>query len=245
MDATPSLPDLLDEIPDPRRAEGKRHPLPAVLSLLVLAMLAGMRGLQGIVDFGRNLPRTSSPPSALRDPRRSPRARSRRSFGRSTSTPSRRRQPMAPGPGRPARLDGDRHRRQEPSRHRGRTTARRPPRGRLRARSPGRPGPAASRQQDQRAQGGAGAAGVVAHRRGRSSPPTRCSPTRISAGTSARPRGITSWPSRTTNRRCCKTSRPPSPPTRRVPPYQQRRRDAARTRATAAARGTAGASAAR
>ena len=56
MDATPSLIELLKEIPDPRRAEGKRHPLPAVLSLLVLAMMAGMRGLQGVFDFGRNLP---------------------------------------------------------------------------------------------------------------------------------------------------------------------------------------------
>jgi hypothetical protein len=55
MDATPSLCDLLQQVPDPRRAEGKRHPLPAVLSLLVLALLAGMRGLQGVVDFGRNL----------------------------------------------------------------------------------------------------------------------------------------------------------------------------------------------
>lgn len=55
MDATLSLPDLLAEIPDPRRAEGKRHPLPAVLSLLVLATMAGMRGLQGVVEFGRNL----------------------------------------------------------------------------------------------------------------------------------------------------------------------------------------------
>lgn len=56
MDATLSLPELLEEIPDPRRAEGKRHPLPAVLSLLALATMAGMRGLQGVVDFGRNLP---------------------------------------------------------------------------------------------------------------------------------------------------------------------------------------------
>jgi DDE_Tnp_1-associated/Transposase DDE domain len=55
MDVTLRLPDLLEEIPDPRRAEGKRHPLPAVLSLLVLATMAGMRGLQGVVDFGRNL----------------------------------------------------------------------------------------------------------------------------------------------------------------------------------------------
>jgi DDE_Tnp_1-associated/Transposase DDE domain len=56
MDATPSLFDLLGQVPDPRRAEGKRHPLAAVLSLLVLATLAGMRGLQGVVDFGRNRP---------------------------------------------------------------------------------------------------------------------------------------------------------------------------------------------
>jgi hypothetical protein len=56
MDATPTLFDLLGQVPDPRRAEGKRHPLAAVLSLLVLAMMAGMRGLQGVVDFGRNLP---------------------------------------------------------------------------------------------------------------------------------------------------------------------------------------------
>lgn len=56
MDATPSLVELLGRVPDPRRAEGKRHPLAAVLSLLVLAMLAGMRGLQGVVEFGRNLP---------------------------------------------------------------------------------------------------------------------------------------------------------------------------------------------
>jgi hypothetical protein len=56
MDATPSLFDSLCQIPDPRRAQGKRHPLPAVLSLLVLSLLAGMRGLQGVVEFGRNLP---------------------------------------------------------------------------------------------------------------------------------------------------------------------------------------------
>jgi DDE_Tnp_1-associated/Transposase DDE domain len=56
MDVPPSLYDLLGMVPDSRRAEGKRHPLPAVLSLVVLAMMAGMRGLQGVVDFGRNLP---------------------------------------------------------------------------------------------------------------------------------------------------------------------------------------------
>jgi DDE_Tnp_1-associated/Transposase DDE domain len=56
MDAPSTLVEFLRQIPDPRRAEGKRHPLAAVLSLLVLAMMAGMRGLQGVVDFGRNLP---------------------------------------------------------------------------------------------------------------------------------------------------------------------------------------------
>jgi hypothetical protein len=56
MDAIFGLPDLLETVPDPRRAEGKRHPLRAVLSLVVLATMAGMRGLQGVVDFGRNLP---------------------------------------------------------------------------------------------------------------------------------------------------------------------------------------------
>jgi hypothetical protein len=56
MDAIFGLPDLLETIPDPRRAEGKRHPLRAVLSRVVLATMAGMRGLQGVVDFGRNLP---------------------------------------------------------------------------------------------------------------------------------------------------------------------------------------------
>ena len=38
MDASPPLLDLLSQVPDPRRAEGKRHPLPGVLSLLVLAV---------------------------------------------------------------------------------------------------------------------------------------------------------------------------------------------------------------
>jgi hypothetical protein len=56
MDAPANLVVLLQQIPDPRRREGRRHPLPAVLSLLVLAMMAGMRGLQGVVEFGRNLP---------------------------------------------------------------------------------------------------------------------------------------------------------------------------------------------
>jgi predicted transposase YbfD/YdcC len=70
-----------------------------------------------------------------------------------------------------------------------------------------------------------------------SSRPTRCSPTRTSAAKSAEPTGITSWPSKRTNRHCFATSKPFSPPTRPFPPYQQRQRDAARTRATSINKG--------
>ena len=53
IDASPRLLDLLSQVPNPRRAEGKRHPLPAVLSLLVLVMMAGLRRLQGVVDCSK------------------------------------------------------------------------------------------------------------------------------------------------------------------------------------------------
>lgn len=48
-----SLLDVLAEIPDPRSRHGKRHPLPAILSLTVLAMLSGCRGYEAIAQFGR------------------------------------------------------------------------------------------------------------------------------------------------------------------------------------------------
>ena len=35
------------------RAQGKRHPLPALLSLAVVAMLAGMTSYEAIVDYGK------------------------------------------------------------------------------------------------------------------------------------------------------------------------------------------------
>lgn len=69
MDAKLCLFDLLKTVPDPRRAEGKRHPLPAVLALMVLALMAGMRGLQGVVDFGRNLPADVVAALGFRHPR--------------------------------------------------------------------------------------------------------------------------------------------------------------------------------
>ena len=42
MDAQASLMELLERIHDPRGAKGKRLPLPALLGLAVVAMLAGI-----------------------------------------------------------------------------------------------------------------------------------------------------------------------------------------------------------
>jgi hypothetical protein len=42
------------EVPDPRGAKGKRHPLPAVLTLAAVAMLSGARSLYAIAQFGRD-----------------------------------------------------------------------------------------------------------------------------------------------------------------------------------------------
>ncbi len=51
--AGPSLMELLATIPDPRKPRGRIHPLPAVLSLTVVALLAGMKSLEAIAQFGR------------------------------------------------------------------------------------------------------------------------------------------------------------------------------------------------
>jgi DDE family transposase len=57
MDA-PAVPASLWEVfaalPDPRDARGRRHPLPALLSLTAVALLAGMRGLEAIAQFARD-----------------------------------------------------------------------------------------------------------------------------------------------------------------------------------------------
>jgi DDE_Tnp_1-associated/Transposase DDE domain len=53
MEATASLMELLEDIPDPRSARGKRHPLPALLGLAVVAMLAGMTSYEAIVQYGK------------------------------------------------------------------------------------------------------------------------------------------------------------------------------------------------
>ena len=49
-----ALVDVLAEIPDPRSRHGRRHPLPAVLGLVVFAVLLGRRGPDAIAQLGRD-----------------------------------------------------------------------------------------------------------------------------------------------------------------------------------------------
>lgn len=48
-----SLPDALAEVPDPRSPQGRRHPLPAILTLAVCAMLSGARSIYAVYQWGR------------------------------------------------------------------------------------------------------------------------------------------------------------------------------------------------
>ena len=45
--------DMLADVPDFRKCRGKRHPLRAVLGLIVIAMMAGYRTYSAIADYGR------------------------------------------------------------------------------------------------------------------------------------------------------------------------------------------------
>lgn len=54
MSTPVSLLDALAQVADPRSRHGRRHPLPAILSLAVLAMLSGAKSLQAIAQFGRD-----------------------------------------------------------------------------------------------------------------------------------------------------------------------------------------------
>lgn len=54
MKDTLSLYDVFAQIHDPRSVHGKRHPLPALLTLVTVAMLSGARSLQAIAQFGRD-----------------------------------------------------------------------------------------------------------------------------------------------------------------------------------------------
>jgi DDE_Tnp_1-associated/Transposase DDE domain len=49
-----SLVEVLASIPDPRARKGRIHPLTAILSLTVVALLAGMKSLEAIAQFGRD-----------------------------------------------------------------------------------------------------------------------------------------------------------------------------------------------
>jgi Domain of unknown function (DUF4338)/DDE_Tnp_1-associated len=50
-----SLPSFFSEIPDPRRAQGRRHRLSTVLGLAAGAVLCGMRGYRAISDWAQSL----------------------------------------------------------------------------------------------------------------------------------------------------------------------------------------------
>jgi hypothetical protein len=54
MSKTVSLWEAFAEVPDPRGAHGRRHPLPAILTLAAVAMLSGARSLYAIAQFGRD-----------------------------------------------------------------------------------------------------------------------------------------------------------------------------------------------
>jgi hypothetical protein len=49
-----SLLEALAQVPDPRHRRGVRHPLPAILALAVVAILAGRAGPGPIAEFGRS-----------------------------------------------------------------------------------------------------------------------------------------------------------------------------------------------
>ncbi len=49
------LPAFFTDITDPRRAQGRRHPLPTVLALAAGATLCGMRGYKAMADWAKSL----------------------------------------------------------------------------------------------------------------------------------------------------------------------------------------------
>ena len=50
----PPLVEILAEIPDPRHAQGKRYPLGAMLTLMVVGVLCGYQSLKAIAEWGPN-----------------------------------------------------------------------------------------------------------------------------------------------------------------------------------------------
>jgi hypothetical protein len=49
-----SLVEVLTTVPDPHEHKGLRHPVTAIRSLTVVAVLAGMKSLEAIAQFGRD-----------------------------------------------------------------------------------------------------------------------------------------------------------------------------------------------
>ena len=52
FDFTP-LHEIFAQVPDPRHAQGKRHPLPAILSLMCVATLCGYKTYSAMVEWGK------------------------------------------------------------------------------------------------------------------------------------------------------------------------------------------------
>ena len=50
-----ALPDFFRPIPDPRRAQGRRHPMASVLAIATAAVLCGARGYKAIADWAKAL----------------------------------------------------------------------------------------------------------------------------------------------------------------------------------------------
>ena len=53
-DTCPPLIDILSEIPDYRKAKGKRHPLSAILALACVAMMCGYKGYRAFAEWRGN-----------------------------------------------------------------------------------------------------------------------------------------------------------------------------------------------
>jgi hypothetical protein len=54
MTPSPSLSECFASLPDPRSPLGRRHPLPAILGLVTVAVLCGARSLEAIAQFARD-----------------------------------------------------------------------------------------------------------------------------------------------------------------------------------------------